>query len=126
MSRRRQECELARHAQGELRAELQIQERIHREARLHASQVWCMPAPSLTNPENREFVVDSGASMHVLSKKDSNSAEMMNSASFQHSCDGFYSQSRGANKRGSDSVCHGTGVVRDIDAPRRYTSSALA
>ena len=71
-------------------------------------------------------MVDSGASMHVLSKKDSNSAEMENSANFQNSSDGCNSQSRGANKKGSDSVCHGTGVVRDIEAPRRYTDGALA
>ena len=31
-----------------------------------AMRVWCMPAPSLTNPEEREFVVDSGASMHIF------------------------------------------------------------
>ena len=35
----------------------------------------CLPASNL-NPEEREFVVDSGASMHMISKKDLNSAEM--------------------------------------------------
>ena len=35
----------------------------------------CLPASNL-KPEEREFVVDSGASMHVISKKDLNSAEM--------------------------------------------------
>ena len=35
----------------------------------------CLPASSL-KPEEREFVVDSGASMHMISKKDLNSAEM--------------------------------------------------
>ena len=35
----------------------------------------CLPAPTL-QPEEREFVVDSGASMHMISKKDLNSAEM--------------------------------------------------
>ena len=34
-----------------------------------------MPASTL-KPEEREFVVDSGASMHMISKKDLNSAEM--------------------------------------------------
>ena len=37
---------------------------------------WCLPAPSNLKPEEREFVVDSGASMHMISKKDLNSAEM--------------------------------------------------
>ena len=35
----------------------------------------CAPASNL-KPEEREFVVDSGASMHMISKKDLNSAEM--------------------------------------------------
>ena len=35
----------------------------------------CLPA-STVKPEEREFVVDSGASMHMISKKDFNSAEM--------------------------------------------------
>ena len=36
----------------------------------------CLPAPSNLKPEEREFVVDSGASRHMISKKDLNSAEM--------------------------------------------------
>ena len=35
----------------------------------------CLPASTL-KPEEREFVVDSGASMHMISKKNLNSAEM--------------------------------------------------
>ena len=36
-----------------------------------------MPAPSSKKkPEEREFVVDSGASMHMLSKKDLSSDEL--------------------------------------------------
>ena len=35
----------------------------------------CLPASTL-EPEEREFVVDSGASMHMISKKDSSDAEM--------------------------------------------------
>ena len=35
----------------------------------------CLPASNL-KPEEREFVIDSGASMHMISKKDLNSAEM--------------------------------------------------
>ena len=40
------------------------------------SENWCLPAPSFIKPEEREFVVDSGATMHIISKKDLNSAEM--------------------------------------------------
>ena len=34
-----------------------------------------LPAPSESKLEEREFVVDSGASMHMLSRRDLNSAE---------------------------------------------------
>ena len=37
---------------------------------------WCLPAPSNLKPEEREFVVDSGTSMHMISKKDLSDAEM--------------------------------------------------
>ena len=40
------------------------------------TEAWVMPAPSSKKPEEREFVVDSGASMHTLSKKDLSSAEL--------------------------------------------------
>ena len=40
------------------------------------SEEWIMPAASTTNPEEREFVVDSGASMHMVSKKDLDKAEL--------------------------------------------------
>ena len=40
------------------------------------SENWCLPAPSNVEPEEREHVIDSGASMHMISKKDLNSAAM--------------------------------------------------
>ena len=40
------------------------------------SENWCLLAPSILKPEEREFVVDSGASMHMISKKDLSDAEM--------------------------------------------------
>ena len=36
----------------------------------------CLPAPSILKPEERELVVDSGASMDMISKKDFSDAEM--------------------------------------------------
>ena len=39
------------------------------------SENWCLPASTLI-PEEREFVVDSVASMHMISKKDLSDAEM--------------------------------------------------
>ena len=40
-----------------------------------SSEEWILPASTKT-PEEREFVVDSGSSMHVVSKKDFNRAEL--------------------------------------------------
>ena len=39
------------------------------------SEVWCLPAPSSIKPMESELVIDSGAPMHMLSKKDLNAAE---------------------------------------------------
>ena len=48
----------------------------NRTAFFSPSENWCLPAPSTLKPEDREFVVDSRASMHMVSKKYLNSAEM--------------------------------------------------
>ena len=48
----------------------------NRAAFFSPSENWCLPVPSTLQPEEREYVVDSGESMHMISKKDLNSAEM--------------------------------------------------
>ena len=40
------------------------------------AEEWALPAVSTKEPEERVFVVDSGASMHMVSKKDLHSAEL--------------------------------------------------
>ena len=40
------------------------------------AEKWVHPVASTKEPEEREFVVDSGASMHVVSKSDLNQAEL--------------------------------------------------
>ena len=40
------------------------------------SESRCLPAPSTLKSEEREFAVDFGASMHMIGKKDLNSAEL--------------------------------------------------
>ena len=40
------------------------------------AEEWVLPAASTKEPEEREFAVDLGASMHMVSKKDLNSAEL--------------------------------------------------
>ena len=48
----------------------------HKTAFFSPSENWYLPAPSNLKPEEREFVVDSGALMHMISKKDLNSTEL--------------------------------------------------
>ena len=48
----------------------------HKTTFFSPSENWCLPSPSTPKPEEGEFVVDSGASMHMISKKDLNSAEL--------------------------------------------------
>ena len=56
--------------------EVRSQRRDIKTAFFSLSENWCLPAPSTLKPEEREFVVDSGASMHMINKKDWNSAEL--------------------------------------------------
>ena len=55
-------------------------------------------ASSTKDPEEREFVVDSGASMHMVSKNDLNSAELEIMRTSKKSDYGDDGQRRGANK----------------------------
>ena len=48
----------------------------HKTTFFSPSENWCLPAPLTLKPEEREFVVDSGASMHMISKKGLSKAEM--------------------------------------------------
>ena len=56
------------------------------------------PAPTSKFPEEREFVVDSGASMHMLSRRNGYSAEV------QELHNGGDGQSKSANTVGSTSM----------------------
>ena len=48
----------------------------HKTAFFSLSENRCLPAPSPIKPEEREFVVDCGSSMQMISKKDLNSDEL--------------------------------------------------
>ena len=72
----------------------------HKTTFFSPSENRCLPSPSTIKPEAREFVVDSGASMHMISTKDLNSAELIgNRDEIKKSDDGFYSQWRSADER---------------------------
>ena len=65
----------AREAAGKLAKNVLKLKEQERATFFSPSENWCLPAPSNLKPEEREFVVDSRASMHMISKKDLNSAE---------------------------------------------------
>ena len=48
----------------------------HKAALFSPTEKLCLQSPSKIKREQREFVVDSGASMHMMSRKDFNSAEL--------------------------------------------------
>ena len=56
------------------------------------SENWCLPSPSTIKPEEREFVVDSGASMHMISKKKFEFRRIGNRDDINKSDDGYHSQ----------------------------------
>ena len=85
----------------------------------------CLPASTL-KLEEREFVVDSGASMHMISTKDLNDAEMVTLTTSKKSDDGFYSQWWSADAWRGYSVCQRIGYILDYESPRKHASSLIA
>ena len=75
------------------------------------AEEWVLPAASTKEPEEREFVVDSEASMHMFSKRDLNSAELEHE-DIEKSDDGDDGQRRSAIKRRSNGLCQGIGFIR--------------
>ena len=59
----------AREAAERLAKHIQTLYEKHKAAFFSPSENWCLPAPSTLQPEAREFVVDSGASMHMIRQK---------------------------------------------------------
>ena len=86
---------------------------------------WSFPAPSVIKPEEREFVVDSGPSMHMLSKKDLNSAELETVRVCKKVRWQFLQPTVKCKQRRSDSVCQRIGFIRDNKASGRYTRRSL-
>ena len=85
----------------------------------------CLPASTL-KPEEREFVVDFGASMHMISKKDLSEAEM---DTLTTSCSPTDSHNRhrwSANARRGNCACQRIGYILDNESPREHASSIIA
>ena len=90
------------------------------------SENLCLPAPSILKTEEWEFVVDSGASMHMISKQDLNSAEM---DTLTKSCSPTIVITAGGEVQDAwrgHSVCQRIGYILDNESPRRNASSIVA
>ena len=86
---------------------------------------WVLPVTSIKEPEEREFVVDSWASMHIVRKKDVNSAELK-TMRMSESYDGDDGQRRDANQRRSDRKCQTIGLIRQSYASWRNSRSSVS
>ena len=81
---------------------------------LSPAEEWVLPAASTKEPEEIEFVVDSGASMHLVSKRETLvllSLETMRISRSPTTVND--SQRRGANKSRTRRICERIGLVRD-------------
>ena len=86
----------------------------------------CLPAPSILKPEEREFVVVSGASMHMISKKDLSNAEM---DTLTKSCSPtivITANGEVQTNEEASSVRQRIGNILDNESPRGYASSSIA
>ena len=89
------------------------------------SDNWCLPAPSTLKPDEREFVLDSGASMHMISKKDLNDTEM-DTLTTLRSPTTVITANGEVQTHEEATVCQRIGYILDNESPRRYASSIVA
>ena len=84
-----------------------------------------MLAPTFERPEEREFVVDSGASMYMMSKKEWSSSRIGYFAKIQEPHCGAYSHWRSAYKRGGTRIRSQYKSIRDGAITRRHACSSI-
>ena len=84
-----------------------------------------LPAPSTLKPEEREFVVDSGASMHMISKKDLNSAEL-ETVTTSRSPTTVITANGEMQTHEEASLRQRIGYILDFESPRGYFRSFIA
>ena len=85
----------------------------------------CLPAPSILESEKREFVVDTRASMHMISKKDLNSAEW-ETLTTSRSPTTVITANGEMQTLEEATVCQRIGQILDNESPRGYASSFIA
>ena len=88
------------------------------------SEKRCLPASTL-KPEEREFVVDSGASMHMISKKDLSDAEM-DTLTKSCSLTIVITASGEVQTHEEAIVCLRIGFILDNESLREHASSIVA
>ena len=86
----------------------------------------CLPASSTLKPQEREFVVDSGASMHMIIKKRLEFCWIGNFDDVKKSDDGHNSQWWSADAWRGHSLCQRIENIFDNESPRGYASSFIA
>ena len=77
----------------------------------------CFPASTL-KPEEREFVVDSGASMHMISKKDLSNADMDTLTKSCSSTIVITANGEVQTHEEANCVCQRIGYILDYESPR--------
>ena len=85
----------------------------------------CLPAPSNLKLEEREFVVDSGASMHMISKMDKNSSEL-ETLTTSVSPTTVITANGEVQTKMKRPLCQRIGYILDNESPRGYASSFIA
>ena len=88
------------------------------------SENWCLPASNL-KLEERDFVVDSGASMHMISKKDLSDAEM---DTLTKSCSPttVITANEKCRRMKRPQCTSKIGYILDYESPREFASSLIA
>ena len=81
------------------------------------SEKWVLPVASTKEPKERDFVVDPGARVHMVSKKDLNSAELETMWISRNPTTVMTANGEVQNRR-SDGVCQAIGLVRQSYASR--------
>ena len=76
------------------------------------AEEWVLPAASTKEPEEREFVVDSGASMHMVSKRDLNSAELETMRTSRSPT--VMTANGEVQTKEHATVCQSIGLIRDV------------
>ena len=95
----------------------------HKTTFFSLSENWCLPAQSTLKPEERKFVVDSRASMHMISRKDLNFAELETLTTSRSLTTVFTAYVGVQTNEEATGYVNRIGYILDRESPRGYASS---